>query len=59
MASNPALWTLAPAGIDGEPRVLSFVIRDEDLIGCDGGEEEEDEEQEDIAVPIALHADKN
>lgn len=62
MASNPALWTLAPAGIDGEPRVLSFVIRDEDLIGCDGGEDEEEaeaEEQEEIVVPIAPHSDKN
>ena len=59
MASNPALWILAPAGIDGEPRVLSFVIRDEDLIACDGGEDETEEDKEDIVVPIAPHKDKN
>lgn len=42
MGLNPALWHLSPAGIDGEPRVLTFVVRDEDLLPYDGGEAEGD-----------------
>ena len=35
------------------------MIRDEDLIACDGGEDETEEDKEDIVVPIAPHKDKN
>lgn len=41
---NPALWHLSPAGIDGEPRVLTFVVRDEDLLPYDGGEADDESE---------------
>ena len=56
MATNPALWHLAPAGIDGEPRVLTFAVRDEDLLAYDGGEddyEEDTEEENAVADEVA------
>lgn len=56
MATNPALWHLAPAGIDGEPRVLTFAVRDEDLLAYDSGEddyEEDSEEDKEVAEEVA------
>ena len=43
VAANPLLWSLCPAGLDGEPRVIRFAVSDENLVAYEGEEDGESE----------------